>query len=193
MADPTNEPTPAALEEDAKRAEAAALAVDGVATVQAASGGYGRHRIHLATSNGFSGGYTRTHRALHCVAITGTGTQMERDYYAEQRIFQSDLPSPEDIGRLAGERTIARAGARKPKTGAFPVLFDERVASSLIGHLMSAINGGSIVRGSSWARDLLGKQVLPDTCPSSKTRTVHVSRHLARLTVKAWPPPTQRR
>ena len=163
LADPSEEPTPAELEEDAKRAEAAALAVDGVATVQAASGGYGRHRIHLATSNGFSGGYTRTNRALHCVAITGTGTEMERDYYAEQRIFQADLPSPEDIGRLAGERTAERAGARKPKTGAFPVLFDERVASSLIGHLFSAINGGSIVRGSSWARDLLGQQVLPET------------------------------
>jgi len=161
LTDPTAEPAPAELEADAKQAEAAALDVAGVSQVQAASAGYSRHHIHLATSNGFSAGYERTGRALSCVAITGSGTEMERDYFGDHRVFQADLDSARDIGRIAGERTVERAGARKPKTGAFPVLFDERVASSLIGHLISAINGTAIVRGSSWARDLLGKQVLP--------------------------------
>lgn len=161
MADPEAEPAPADLEEDARRAEAAALEVDGVSKVQAASAGYSRHRIHLATSNGFAGGYERTNRALSCVAITGTGTRMERDYYGDFRVFQGDIVSPEEIGRIAGERTVERAGSRQPKTGSYPVLFDERVASSLIGHLLQATNGSAIVRGSSWARDLLGKQVLP--------------------------------
>jgi PmbA protein len=162
MADPADEPAPLQLQQDASAAEAAALAVKGVAQVQAASAGYGRHRIHLATSHGFSGGYARTNRAISCVAITGTGTEMERDYFGESFTFQADLPSPQDVGRIAGMRTVARAGARKPKTGTFPVLFDERIAASLIGHLLMAINGASIVRGSSWARDLLGQPVLPD-------------------------------
>ncbi|MCE8472009.1 metallopeptidase TldD-related protein, partial [Rhodovulum sulfidophilum] len=64
-------------------------------------------------------------------------------------------------GRIAGARAAALAGARRPKSGAFPVLFDERVAASLIGHLLSAINGTAIVRGASWARDLIGRDVLP--------------------------------
>jgi len=162
MADPGDEPDPATLEAEATRAEAAALAVKGVSQVQAASAGYGRHRIHLATSDGFSGGYGRTNRALSCVAITGTGTEMERDYCGESRVFGADVPDAEDIGLIAAERTVARAGARKPRTGRYPVLFDERIASSLIGHLLAATNGSAIVRGSSWARDLLGKQVLPD-------------------------------
>lgn len=162
LADPTPEPTPAALEDSAKIAESAALAVKGVDTVQAASSGYWRRSIHLAASNGFSGGYDRTGLALHCVAIVGEGSRMERDYYGESRVFQGDLPDPESIGQLAGERALERAGARKPKTGAYPVLFDERVSSSLIGHLLSAINGAAIVRGASWARDLLDQQVLPD-------------------------------
>ena len=161
LADPAEEPRPAALEEDARRAEAAALAVNGVSQVQSASAGFGRRRIHLAASNGFSGGYERTDRAISCVAITGEGTQMERDWCSESRTFQADLPSPEEVGRLAGERAVARAGARKPATGAFPVLYDERVAASLIGHLMAAINGMAIARGASWARDLLHEQVLP--------------------------------
>lgn len=159
--DATPEPDPAHLQDDAARAEAAALSVAGVAQVQSASAAYGRRRIHLAASNGFSGGYERTDRALSCVAITGTGTEMERDYYGESRIFQADLPDAETVGRLAGERTVARAGARKPPTGAFPVLYDERVASSLIGHVLQASNGSAIVRGASWLRDALGEAVLP--------------------------------
>ena len=86
---------------------------------------------------------------------------MERDWASEGRIFQTDLPSPESIGREAGERTAARSGSRKPPSGAYPVLYDERVAASLIGHLTGAINGTAITRGASWLRDALGKPVLP--------------------------------
>ena len=162
LQDPAAEPAPAALEDDARRAEAAALGVAGVDQVQATSAGYGRQRIQLAASNGFSGGYARTDRGISLAAISGTGAEMERDYNGESRTFQADLPSPEEVGRIAGERAAARAGASQPPTGAFPVLFDERVASSLIGHLLMAINGSSIVRGSSFLRDKLGEPVLPD-------------------------------
>lgn len=159
--DPTDEPDPAALQEDAIRAEAAALRNPGVSQVQSASAGYGRTRVHLAASNGFSGGYTRTERGLSCVAISGTGTGMERDYDYDSRIFQSDLRDAEDIGAMAAARAVERAGAKRPKTGAYPVLFDERVASSLIGSLLQATNGMMIARGSSWLRDALGEQVMP--------------------------------
>jgi len=159
--DPTPEPKATELEDDAKRAEAAALAHEGISQVQSASAGYGQRRIHLATSNGFSGGYQRSSRSLSCVAIAGEGSAMERDYYGESRIFQSELPSAEEIGRIAAERTIARSGARRPKTGSYPVIFDERIASSLIGHLLVASNGSMIARGSSWLKGKLGERVLP--------------------------------
>ena len=159
--DPAAEPTAAALERDAREAEAAALAQSGIAMVDSASAGYGRRAMHIAASNGFDGGYSGTSRAISCVAITGSGTGMERDYYGDHRIWQSDLMPAAEVGRLAAERTLARAGARKPKTGSFPVLFDERVAASLISHLLGAINGSAIARGSSWLRDAMGQQVLP--------------------------------
>ena len=163
LADPSAEPAPAALQDAAARAEAAALAVPGITKMDTASAAYGRRRLHLAATNGFAGGYARTDWSLSAVAITGEGTKMERDWYGETRIHGTDLPTPEDVGRLAGERTAARAGARKPPTGAFPVLYDERVASSLIGHLLQATNGTAIVRGASWLRDALGQPVLPET------------------------------
>ncbi len=161
--DPTPEPDPATLEDNARRAEAAALAVSGVSQVQSASSGYGQHRIHLATSNEFSGGYRRSSCNTSCVAITGTGAEMERDYYGDGRIYAADLETPEYIGKMAAMRTIERAGPRKAKSGAFPVLYDERVSTSLVAHLLAAINGSSIVRGSSWLRDALGEQILPKT------------------------------
>ncbi len=163
LADPSEEPAPSELQDHAARAEAAALAVPGISKVDSASAAYGRRRFHLAATNGFSGGYSRTDRALSCVAITGEGTKMERDYYGESRIYGADLPTPEDVGRIAGERTAALAGARKPPTGAFPVLYHERIASSLIGHLLQAVNGAAVVRGASWLRNALGEQVLPET------------------------------
>ena len=161
LTDPAPEPGPAELQDDAARAEAAAQAVDGISQIDAASAAYGRRRIHMAASNGFSGGYERTDRTIACVAITGEGTDMERDYCAESRIHASDLPTAEEIGRIAGERTAARARARKPPTGSYPVLYDERVAASLVGHLLQAVNGTAITRGASWLRDALGDQVLP--------------------------------
>lgn len=160
--DPSDEPAPAALQDAASRAEAAAAAVPGVAQVQSASAVYGARTVHLAASNGFSGGYRRTDAGVSCVAISGTGTGMERDYDGDFRIFQEDLRAPEDIGASAGERAVARIGAQKPPTGSFPVLFDERIANSLIGHLLVAANGASIARGASWLRDAMGKLVLPE-------------------------------
>lgn len=163
LADPAPEPSPAALQEAARRAEAAALSVPGITKIDAAAAAYGKRNIHLAASNGFAGGYTRTSHSTSCVAITGEGTGMERDYYGDMRIHGADMESPEHIGRMAAERTIARAGARKPPTGGYPVLYDERISSSLIGHLLAAINGTAIARGSSWLRDALHQQVLPQT------------------------------
>ncbi|MGI9368981.1 MAG: TldD/PmbA family protein, partial [Ruegeria sp.] len=107
-------------------------------------------------------GYARTSRSVSCVAISGEGTGMERDYDGDSRTFQSDLRSAEEIGRSAGERAVQLVGARKPATGTFPILFDERISSSLIGHLLAASNGAAIARGASWIKDSLGEQVLPE-------------------------------
>lgn len=160
LSDPGAEPGAAALEQAARDVEAAAMAHQGIVQVEA-SAAWSRRGMHLATSGGFSGGYARTSHSLSAVAFTGQGTGMERDWAGEGRIHGADMPGAREIGDRAAERTLARAGAVKPPTGAFPVLYDERIASSLIGHLLGAINGASIARGASWARDLLGAQVLP--------------------------------
>ncbi len=160
LCDTSSEPSAKTLESDARRAEAAALTSTGITQVEASSS-WSRQGMHLAASNGFSGGYERSSHSVSAVAFTGSGTGMERDWAAEGRIYAADMPDAESIGHRAAERTLLRAGSVKPPTGAFPVLFDERIASSIVGHILMAVNGASIVRGTSWARDKLGQQILP--------------------------------
>ena len=161
LADTGADPAPDALEGRARRAEAAALAHTGISQVEAANASWSRRDFWLAASNGFSGGYARTTHGLSTVAITGEGLGMERDYAGEARVWAGDLPSPEWIGDLAAARTLARAGSRKPPTGAFPILYDRRVAGSLIGHLLAAVNGTAIARGASWLLRAMDEPVLP--------------------------------
>ena len=156
-------PVPSAdkLKSDALAAENAARAIKGVTKTQGASASYSTTEIFMAASNGFRGGYQRSGFSTSCVAIAGDGLEMERDWAGEMRVYHSDLPAPEEIGTLAGSRAVERFGAQRAPMGSYPVLFDERISSSLIGHLLSAINGTSITRGSSWLKEDLGNQILP--------------------------------
>lgn len=161
LRDPAPEPAPDTLRDMALRAEQATLAVPGVSQSTSTGAGYGQSAFHLATSAGFSGGYARSSSSISAGAISGSGTEMQRDWDSDARIFAADLRSAEEIGRIAGERAVALQGARQAQTGRYPVLFDERISSSLIGHLLAAVNGASVARGSSWLRDSLGQKVLP--------------------------------
>ncbi|PIP97360.1 MAG: modulator protein [Rhodobacterales bacterium CG18_big_fil_WC_8_21_14_2_50_71_9] len=155
-------PEPAALQALALEAEAAARGVAGVAQVDSAQASHGRTALALAASNGFHGGYARTTVGLSVSAIAGEGTAMEGDYDYAARRRMADLPSPGEIGRRAGARAVARLNPRKAPSGAFPVLFDRRVAPSLIGHLLAAANGAAVARGASWLSGRMGEAVLPD-------------------------------
>ncbi|MEL6766365.1 MAG: TldD/PmbA family protein [Pseudomonadota bacterium] len=161
LADPAHPPEPDALEAMARAAESAALGVPGIVQVEQASASWQRDRLTIMLSNGFEAGYSRSSISLALSALAGEGTGRERDYAVETRRHAADLPSPESVGLRAGERTVARLGARRPPAGRYPVVYDERVAGGLIGHLLSAANGAAVARGASWLDGKLGEAVLP--------------------------------
>src|SRR5579863_1379871 len=152
-------PTTAELERRACEAEAAGLAVKGVAKSGGASASAGIGGMVLVTSTGFHGAYLRSSQSISVTAISGEGTSMERDYDFTSAPHAEDLASPESVGRSAGERTVARANPRKVETCKVPVVFDPRVSGSLVGHLVGAINGASIARKTSFLKDRLGEQL----------------------------------
>ena len=152
-------PSTAELERRAKEAEAAGLAVEGVTKSGGASASSGIGGMVLVTSTGFHGSYLRSSHGMSMTAISGEGTGMERDYDYSSALHASDLASPASVGRKAGERAVARLNPRKVETCKVPVVYDPRVANSLVGHLVGAINGASIARKTSFLKDRLGQQL----------------------------------
>ena len=143
----------------ASAAEEAAMAVKGVTNSEGASAGYGRTEILLVTSAGFTGRRVGTSHSISATALAGTGTGMQRDYDYHGTMHLADLDDPAAIGRSAGERAIARLNPTRPKTAKLPVVYDPRVAGSLLGHLTGAINGSGIARGTSFLKDKLGQRI----------------------------------
>jgi PmbA protein len=155
------EPSVDALIARAEAAEAAALAVPGVTNSEGGSAGFGRSDVYLATSAGFAGQYARTGHSISASVLAGSGTAMQRDYDYHSAIHFADLDDPAKIGHSAGERAVSRLNPIRPKTGKMPVVYDPRVAGSLVGHLSGAINGASIARGTSFLKDRMGQKLFP--------------------------------
>jgi PmbA protein len=152
-------PTVALLEERAQRAERAGLAVKGVTKSGGASASAGIGGMVLVTSHGFRGAYLSSGQSVSMTAIAGEGTAMERDYDYSSTLHGADLDPPEKVGRTAGERTVERLNPRKVKSKRVPVVFDRRIAGSLISHLASAINGAAVARKTSFLKDRLGQRL----------------------------------
>jgi PmbA protein len=153
-------PSVAQLEEIARAAEAAALAVKGVSKSGGASASAGIGGMVLVTSGGFTGAYLGSRHGASVEAIAGNGTGMERDYDYSSAVFEADLTDAAEVGRKAGERALARLAPRKVATTKVPVVFDPRVSGGLLGHLAGAINGSAITRGTSFLKDKLGQQIM---------------------------------
>lgn len=146
----------------AKRAEDAALAITGVARSNGASAGTNYRQIAMAISNGFARQWQRTSFGLSASVVAGEGMAMERDYDGHGANHFEDMETPEKIGRTAGQRVVARLHPRKLPSQTAPILFDRRIATSLIGHLVSGINGAAIARGTSFLKGDMGKTLFSD-------------------------------
>ncbi len=147
------------LQAMAEEAEQSALAIPGVTKSSGSDAYCGNGSFGLATSNGFAKGYTRTNVGLGISVVAGSGTAMERDYDGHSAIYLADLETPEKIGRTAGTRAVKRLNSRKLTSQSAPIIFDWRVATSLVSHLLGAINGAAIARGTSFLKDDLGRQL----------------------------------
>lgn len=152
---------PQALREAALAVEDAARAVPGVSNSEGGSAGYNRAVVAFATSHGFAQGYAVTSHGISASVLAGEGAGMQRDHAHHSARHRAMLEDPESVGRRAGERVVARLNPVGLAGGAMPVVFDPRVGGSLIGHILGAISGPSIARGTSFLRDCLGHAILP--------------------------------
>lgn len=144
----------------ARRCEAAGQSVDSRINNTEGAGVYlSASRFVFANSLGFIGSGSSTRHSLSATMIAEDDQGMQRDYWHDSSRRWQDLASAEAIGQKAGERTVRRLGARRLKTGDYPVLFEAPIAGSLIGHWLHAVSGGSLYRKASFLVDSIGTQV----------------------------------
>ena len=148
----------------ARRCEKAAMDVD--ARIRNSEGGSfdaATGRKVLANSHGFVGEYQRSYCSVAAVPIAQADDgAMQRDYWYSVARSLSRLESPEQVGRIAAERTLRRLGARKARTAKVPVVLDPMVSRSMLDHIFEGVNGDSVYRGASFLAGKLGQKVAGD-------------------------------
>jgi PmbA protein len=144
----------------ARRCESAAFALSPrIRNSEGASASAQHSQFVFANSLGFVGGFPTSRHSLYLSVIAEDKRGMQRDdWYSAERV-PARLARPEALGRYAGERALARLGARKIGTCQAPVLFEAPQAAMLLGSFVSAASGGSLYRKASFLAGSLGKQV----------------------------------
>jgi PmbA protein len=146
--------------DQARQAEAAALDYDPrISNSEGSSFSSHVAARYFANSRGFAGWYRSSSCALTAVPVAKYGEAMERDYWFTVARSAAALENATEVGRRAAERAIRRLGARKVATTKAPVVFDPRVARSLLEHVFDAVSGDSVYRGASSLIDKLGRQI----------------------------------
>jgi PmbA protein len=115
-----------------------------------------------ANSHGFVGGLRSTRHSLSVVVIAEQDGAMQRDYWYSSTRHADELEAALAVGQRAAQRTVRRLGGRQLSTTKVPVLYAAEIASSLVGHFIGAISGGSLYRKASFLLDHLDQQVFPD-------------------------------
>lgn len=161
--DDGQEPDTDALARQAAVAEEAALANPKITNSEGAEARWLRTRTTLVASNGFVGASARSSHSIGASVIASSNGAMERDYEYRTVVRACDLPDPAEIGRAAAARAAARLNPRKSKSQPVPIVFDPRVAGSIIRHLVSAISGPAVARGTTFLKDKLGQPIFAPT------------------------------
>jgi len=156
------EPSAETLEQRALAAEDAARAVAGVTNSEGGSASWSRGRWRLVTSAGFEGLHEGSASSLSASVIAGEGSGMERGGEGRTTRWAADLPSPESVGRAAGERAVSRVGARKIGSRTATVVVENRIAASLLSAFVGAASGPAVARGVSFLKDRLGERVFSE-------------------------------
>lgn len=144
----------------AKQAEEAALATDArIFNSEGASFDTHTGRHVFANSRGFAGEYRTSYCSLAAVPVAREGESMERDYWDSVARGFAGLESPDEVGREAARRALRRLHPVKVETQKVPVVFEPRVARSLLGSIFDAVHGMAIYRHQSFLAGKLGEKV----------------------------------
>jgi PmbA protein len=120
-----------------------------------------RHTGVYGNSLGFLAGYSATSHSVSCSLLAQAGDDMQRDYWFTIARDPTELEAVTSVGRIAGQRAVARLGARRLTTRKVPVAFTPDMARGLFRHFVGAVSGTSQYRKSSFLLNAAGEQIFP--------------------------------
>ncbi len=135
---------------------------DNISNSEGADASFGNSRVAYASSDGFAADYAKASASLSVSVIAGTGENMQRDYAWHSAFQAADLRAPQSIAEEAASRACQRLNPGTIASGETTIIFEPRIATSLLGHLISAINGRSVLQQRSFLADRLHTSIFPD-------------------------------
>lgn len=135
---------------------------DKIENSEGAEAGFGNTHVAYACADGFAGEYRKSSLGLSLSVIAGNGGSMQRDYAYSRARELAKLKAPELIGREAAERAVRRMGAKSISTRQATVVFEPRMATSILSHLISAVNGRAVLQHRSFLAECSGQVILPE-------------------------------
>jgi len=133
-----------------------------ISNSEGAEASFGHNRVAYASSDGFAAEYAKSSASLSVSVIAGTGENMQRDYAWHRARQVSDLHSPEVIAEEAARRAVSRLNPGSMESGHSTIIFEPRTATSMLGHLVGAINGRAVLQQRSFLTEALGENIFPD-------------------------------
>jgi len=133
-----------------------------ISNSEGADASFGSSHVAYASSDGFAADYAKSSASLSVSVIAGVGEGMQRDYAWHRAFHASDLKTPQAIAEEAGRRAIAMLNPGSMDSGRTTVIFEPRTATSLLGHLIGAINGRAVLQQRTFLAESLNETIFPE-------------------------------
>jgi len=147
------------LLDQALLAEDAMLKNKKITNSEGATRSFSKNTYNIINSRGFNAKYSKTFHSISSIAIAGSDTNMQRDYEYSAATHASDLLLAEKVGSLAAKRAASRLNSKKIKSCTLDVIFEPRVAKSILSSFCSCASGTSIARGTSFLNNQLNTSI----------------------------------
>jgi PmbA protein len=144
----------------AKKVEKSALSCDKRITKSTgASFRDGESETLIINSKGISRSYKTTSVSFSVSVIAGEGNNMQSGGWSSSKRHFKELESIEEVAMEAGKRSVEKLGARPVQTAKVPVIFDRYASGSFWRGILSAFNGDSVYKKTTFLTDYLEKRV----------------------------------
>ena len=153
------EPSDEFIKEKVIELEESALANKKIINSEGAEIAFSKSSYSLLGSNGLDIEMKKTHSDYIIAVLAGSKNSMEREYDYKSKVFLMNLEFPKYWKRSVLECNQKTKFKKKIKTCKSDIIFDSKVASSLLRNLFGATNSQSIIKRHQFLKDKIKTKI----------------------------------